>query len=129
MVSYPNFAPVKIFILSSCFLNFYRKKSTFDKKVNLSQKVNKPIFLHQIHIHEHHLHISYLQVNLKKNLIFSCTLLFIFIHVLFCYFILKKTQFHHTQNSNFDSFHFYFISNHKYHNFALIMFPIAQSSN
>ena len=81
-----------------------------------------------MHFHEYHFHISYLYYKLASNFSFYANF-YLFFHILFCYFILKKTQFHHTQNSNFDSFHFYIISNYKNHNFAPIVFSIAQISN
>jgi len=46
---------------------------------------------------------------------------FIFFTFLFCYFIFKKTQFHYTKHSNFNSSLFYHISNHKNHNFTPII--------
>jgi len=42
----------------------------------------------------------------------------LFFTFLFCYFIFKKTQFHYTKHSNFNSSLFYYISNHKNHNFT-----------
>jgi len=49
--------------------------------------------------------------------------LFIFlVTCLFCYFVLKKTQFHHIKHFNSNSFDFYCISNHKNHNFTPIIF-------
>ena len=72
---------------------------------------------------------SYLFYKLTSKFSFLCIFLFILFHILFCYFVIKKTQFYQTQNSNFDSFHFYIISNHKNHNFAPITSSIVQNSN
>jgi len=47
-----------------------------------------------------------------------------FFRFLFCYFVLKKTQFHHTEHSNFNSSHFHYISNHKNHKLYTICFII-----
>ena len=53
--------------------------------------------------------------------------LFIFFTFLFCYFVLKKTQFHHTKHFNFNSSHFYYISIHKNHKLYTILFCYFQS--
>ena len=47
--------------------------------------------------------------------------LFIFLTFLFCYFILKKTQFLHTKHSNFNSSLSYYISNHNFTLFFIII--------
>jgi len=71
---------------------------------------------------------SYLFSKLTSNFSFLCIFLFIFLHFLFCYFVLTKTQFHHTKHFDFNSFHFYYISNNNNHNFTPILFLLFSKS-
>ena len=52
---------------------------------------------------------------------------FFFFTFLFCYFVLKKTQFHHTKHSNFNSSHFYSQKSQTLHHFVLL-FSKSQNS-
>jgi hypothetical protein len=71
--------------------------------------------------------LSYLFHKLTSNFPFLYIFYLFFFTFLFCYFVLKKTQFHHTKHSNFNSSHFYYISNHKNHKLYTILFYYFQS--